>query len=154
MGLFPLLPDCIPSLPSWLSLEGQVIVLTGASRGIGKEVAKQCVLYTPYQIILGVRSVLTGSALREELLESVCVDADFNSHKKQPLIHVLHLDLSSIDSVLMFVAEIYRLTRHIDVLLLNAATNDSTNDSRSGPLGFDKYVSRPLSGQVLMLEPE
>jgi hypothetical protein len=83
-----------PQIPSNVSLEGQTILITGATSGIGLEAARQCVRMKAKIVILAVRSISKGEAAKEDILGS--------NPGATTKVEVWVLDLESFDSVLAF----------------------------------------------------
>lgn len=80
------------------------IVITGANRGIGKEIAKQLSR-------LGHYVIMTGRSLED--LEKAAIDIELNGE-------IRALDVSQDDSVLEFGVELGESHEHVDVVINNA----------------------------------
>lgn len=85
------------------------IVVTGANSGIGFEFCRDA-LYKDANIYMAVRSLIKGERAKEELLKEF----------PKAQIDLLHLDVSSIDSINNFVSKIINNKIDIDVFFLNA----------------------------------
>ncbi|CAG2168275.1 unnamed protein product [Oppiella nova] len=93
-------------------LDGQVVVITGANQGIGKETAYQLSLRgAKTNIIIGCRDELRAENAIKEIVS------------RNPNANIIHikLDLSSLQSIRAFVQQIYENETKIDLLINNAA---------------------------------
>src|SRR5438477_10328629 len=91
------------------ALDGKVAVVTGATTGIGKEVARQ-LLQQGAIVVIGARSPERGEAARKELAE-----ATGNQN-----VSVMPVDTSEISSVRAFAAAVQARHPKIHVLVNNA----------------------------------
>lgn len=94
------------------SLEGKVILVTGGSDGLGKQSVLELARHRPALIWIAVRNLDKAKAAVEEIKQDV-PDAS---------IKLLHLDLSSLDSVDKAARVFKEQADRLDVLLLNAGT--------------------------------
>lgn len=99
-----------PPIPT-TSLRGQTIIITGANRGLGYEVAKHVARLGASKIIFAVRSTSAGEEARLRILEA-------NPFKTLE-IEVWPLDMTDYSSVKMFAQRAGSLPR-IDALINNA----------------------------------
>ncbi|CAG2174505.1 unnamed protein product [Oppiella nova] len=90
-------------------LSGQVVVVTGANTGIGKETAFQLTLREA-KVYIGCRDVKKGENAVKEI-QAFNPKAD---------IKLLKLDLSSLQSVRHFAKELSQLESKVDILINNA----------------------------------
>ncbi|CAG2174970.1 unnamed protein product [Oppiella nova] len=90
-------------------LNGQVVVVTGANTGIGKETAYQMTLREA-KVYIGCRDVVKGETAVKEI-QTMNPKAD---------IKLLKLDLSSLQSVRHFAKELSQLESKVDILINNA----------------------------------
>ena len=90
------------------SMEGKVVIITGASSGIGKESAIDLVKH-------GARVIL---ACRNEKKTKKAMESLNEQEKK--LIHYIHLDLSDFNSIIEFVETVKKGYIKIDILINNA----------------------------------
>ncbi|KAE9363989.1 NAD(P)-binding protein [Stipitochalara longipes BDJ] len=99
--------DPVKDIPS---LNGKVILITGANTGLGKASLLSLAAHNPSTIYLGSRSLTKGSSAAAEILH-IIPDVD---------IKVLELDLSSFESVRKAAAKVTAEAGRLDILMLNA----------------------------------
>jgi NAD(P)-dependent dehydrogenase (short-subunit alcohol dehydrogenase family) len=92
------------------SLEGKVVLVTGANAGIGKATIHAIALHNPACIYLCAR--------RRSAAESAA--SELKAQTKYGKIHVLDLDLASLNSVKNCAAEFNAKETRLDLLFLNA----------------------------------
>ncbi|KAM0276051.1 hypothetical protein ACHAQH_007137 [Verticillium albo-atrum] len=93
-----------------LSLEGKVILVTGANTGLGKEAVLEFARHAPAAIRLAVGDLDKGNRAAEDIRKQI----------PSAPIEVLQLDLSSLESVVK-AAEIFSsASDRLDILMLNA----------------------------------
>jgi NAD(P)-dependent dehydrogenase (short-subunit alcohol dehydrogenase family) len=92
------------------SYTGQTIIITGSNTGLGLEAARHFTRLGASTVILAVRSLSKGEAAKSDIEATT---------KRHDVIKVMHLDMSSYDSVLEFAAKCADLPR-IDIAILNA----------------------------------
>ena len=104
-----------------VSSDSQVIVISGANRGIGLELARQA-LARGHHVIAGARNPKESRGLQELR----------DSHPSSAArVHVLELDITSEDNIGRFVRELKNIgVDHIDVLINNAGVY-SDDDGRA-----------------------
>uniref|UniRef100_A0A0D3HGB1 Uncharacterized protein n=1 Tax=Oryza barthii TaxID=65489 RepID=A0A0D3HGB1_9ORYZ len=88
---------------------GLVAVVTGASSGIGLETARVLAL-RGVRVVMAVRNVAAGHKAREAIRAEI----------PGAIVHVLEMDLSSMDSVRRFASEFDSLNLPLNVLINNA----------------------------------
>ncbi|KAL9594974.1 MAG: hypothetical protein Q9179_005160, partial [Wetmoreana sp. 5 TL-2023] len=88
----------------------QTIIVTGGNVGLGFEAARHYVRLGAAKVILAVRTVEKGETAKKEIE---------TSEKRQGVVDVWKLDLSSYDSVKQFARKVHDLPR-LDILLENA----------------------------------
>lgn len=89
-------------------LKGKNIVITGASGGIGAEIAKLCAA-SGANLVLLARSIDKLAQLQSELMQKYQVKVD-----------VFQLDVSNTDQVQVVFRQIFEKVRDIDILVNNA----------------------------------
>lgn len=98
------------------SLAGRVLVVTGASSGIGLEAVRLLLARRPARLVLGVRR----PAEVERLVRPMLLPADPTDAAGTTELLVLQLDLLSVDSVCRFACELLAAVDRLDALVLNA----------------------------------
>ncbi|KAJ5587006.1 3-oxoacyl-reductase [Penicillium hispanicum] len=132
-------------LPEDLDLSGQTILVTGATSGIGLEVAEQCVRLQAGHVILAVRNTRKGEEVKQKILRS-------NSTSTKTLVDVWELDLESPESVLAFGRQAQRALDLLDIALLNAAVFlFSWTAAQSTGLESSIQVNQVLNGMLSLL---
>jgi NAD(P)-dependent dehydrogenase (short-subunit alcohol dehydrogenase family) len=105
-----------------VSLKGKIVLITGATSGLGKETAKGLAKMGA-TIIFTTRDEKKGKDTKDELVKST-------GNKN---IHVLFCDLASFDSIRKCCNEFKSKFERLDVLINNAATWDYTRrESKDG----------------------
>ncbi|KAJ8119055.1 hypothetical protein OPT61_g110 [Boeremia exigua] len=100
------------SLPSpTYDYTGKTVIVTGSNVGLGKEAARHFVRLGASTVILAVRSIEKGEGAKRDIESST---------RKQGVVQVWQLDMSSYQSVLDFSAKASKELDRIDVALLNA----------------------------------
>ncbi|KAJ4990221.1 short-chain dehydrogenase [Stagonosporopsis vannaccii] len=100
------------SLPSpTYDYNGKTVIVTGSNVGLGKEAARHLTRLGASTVILAVRSIEKGEAAKRDIESST---------RKQGVLKVWQLDMSSYQSVLDFAAKASKELNRIDVALLNA----------------------------------
>jgi NAD(P)-dependent dehydrogenase (short-subunit alcohol dehydrogenase family) len=112
----------IPSLPEGTSLAGKTAIITGATAGLGLEVARQFLQLGVSTLVLAVRNILKGDAARLDLL----ADPIVQRVNPSPTVLVYELDMSSNESVVAFAQKITAELAELNVLLLNAGINGTS----------------------------
>ncbi len=120
-----------------LSLRGKVVLITGATSGIGKETAKGLAKMGA-TIVFTTRDDKRGKETKEEIVS--------NSGNKD--VHVLFCDLASFDSIRKFCDEFKKRFDRLDVLINNAATWDYTR--RVSKDGIENILATNLLAPFLM----
>ncbi|XP_052137202.1 short-chain dehydrogenase TIC 32, chloroplastic-like isoform X1 [Oryza glaberrima] len=96
------------------------VVVTGATNGIGKETARVLALRGA-EVILPARTLESGMKVKQSLAEEI----------PSSKLHVMEMDLSSLDSVRSFAKSFNSSYRHLNVLINNAGV-------MSCPFGLSK----------------
>lgn len=123
-------------------LSGKVIIVTGASAGLGKESVRQLALMNPARIIMTGRNVEKAEKVRQDIMAST-------GYKK---IVLERLDLCSMKSVCEFTERVKSQVSHVDVLMCNAGVGETNvAASRTGD-GFDEMFQGNNLGHYLLLQ--
>jgi retinol dehydrogenase-12 len=80
-----------------LCLESQVVLITGSNAGIGKETAKQCLVYGAKIVIFACRSETRARDTMKDVAQAL--DIDISSTEFQQRLRFLKCDLSSLESI-------------------------------------------------------
>ncbi|KAF9699653.1 hypothetical protein EKO04_002435 [Ascochyta lentis] len=100
------------SLPSpTYDYTGKTVIVTGYNVGLGKEAARHFARLGASTVVLAVRSIEKGEAAKHDIESST---------RKQNIVKVMQLDMSSYQSILDFSAKASKELDRIDVALLNA----------------------------------
>ncbi len=100
-----------PPVPT-ASFKGKIVIVTGASSGLGLEACRWMVRLGASQIILACRNVEKAKAAAEDIQESTLCSSD--------TLQVWHLDMSSYTSVQSFSDRVKAELPRVDVLMANA----------------------------------
>ncbi|KAF3001467.1 hypothetical protein E8E13_008424 [Curvularia kusanoi] len=90
---------------------GKTVIVTGANVGLGKEAARHFTRLGASTVILAVRSLEKGEAAKRDIESST---------RRENVVQVWQLDMSSYQSVLAFAAKANKELDRVDVALLNA----------------------------------
>ncbi|KAG5659125.1 hypothetical protein KAF25_000327 [Fusarium avenaceum] len=93
-----------------IRFDGQTVLVTGTTNGLGRSTSFELVKRGVETLIMGVRNVSQGEALKIELLALA----------PQATVHVVELQLDDFSSVVAFSNRVASLTSGIDVAVLNA----------------------------------
>jgi NAD(P)-dependent dehydrogenase (short-subunit alcohol dehydrogenase family) len=95
-------------------LTGKTVIVTGSNVGLGKEAARHFTRLNASTVILAVRSLDKGEAARKDIEAST---------GRKDVVRVMHLDMSSYDSVLSFASSVRQQFPRLDIAVLNAGVN-------------------------------
>jgi len=116
-----------------ISLEGRVALITGAARGIGKEIALK---------LSGAGADIVICDLDEDMIETTINEIKEYGNKA----HGIVCDVTSEESVKEMIDEIYRKFEKIDILVNNAGITMDTLFMRMGKDKWDKVIDVNLTG--------
>ncbi|KAK8853147.1 hypothetical protein IAR55_003848 [Kwoniella newhampshirensis] len=103
----------LPPAPKGSYLAGKNLIITGANSGVGLEAVKQFAAAKPAKLILAVRSVEPTEKILDKIKQAhPGLDAE-----------VMHVDLTSLESVKQFTQEVEKKLGRVDVLFNNAGMN-------------------------------
>ena len=118
------------------SMKGKVIIITGASAGIGKESALDLVKQGA-QVILGCRNELKTKKAMESLTE-----------EEKKLTKFIKLDLCDFNSIIKFSEEVKKEYKKIDILMNNAGL--FPQDYSLTKDGIESYLQGNFTGHFLL----
>lgn len=119
------------------SLNGSTVLLSGATSGIGLATAQQLAAYD-ITLILACRNLERAEEVRADLLQ--------RNHKLD--VHVLRLDLASLNSIREFADLVLARYRRLDVLINNAGTFSMRREETAD--GFEKTMGTNFFGTYLL----
>lgn len=113
MGMFQ--PTVTP-LPTGLSLQGKVVIVTGATAGLGLETSRQALALEAATVVLACRNASKGESTRKALL----ADPVVKKHNPNADVKVMSLDMDDYRSVQRFAVAVKTELPVVDILILNA----------------------------------
>ena len=113
-------------------LEGKVVLITGASRGIGKSIAEECIIHGAKVAFTYLSSVKKAKALEKELNSLGGLSKSFKS------------DASNFDEAKKLVDQVINEFGNIDVLVNNAGITRDTLLMRMTELQWDEVINTNL----------
>ena len=116
------------------SLEGQVVLITGANTGLGLEAAKKVAALSPDTLIITTRSQAKGEATKSRIQQWLATTERNLSTKILPLV----LDMSSSSGVKAFAEQLNSNTKTLDAAILNAGVNHSRHQTSTE--GFEETL--------------
>jgi len=120
-----------------ISLEGRVALITGAARGIGKEIALK---------LSGAGADIVICDLDEDMIETTINEIKEYGNKA----HGIVCDVTSEESVKEMIDEIYRKFEKIDILVNNAGIGSHGKFKELDVKAWDKVVGINLMGAIYM----
>lgn len=132
----------LASLPA-LDFSGQTALVTGTTNGLGLATCEELLRAHLGTLIMGVRDVQRGEALKTRLLAQ--------PGNKSATMHVLDLQMEDYKSVATFSTQVKELVRALDIVVLNAGTGSLRFEI--GSSGHEKMIQvNLLSNALLALE--
>jgi NAD(P)-dependent dehydrogenase (short-subunit alcohol dehydrogenase family) len=125
------------SLSDGVTLKDKIIVITGATSGIGFSTAKECACLGA-TVIIASRNPEKGSKAKNQIY-NICSTAD---------IHYMHLDLASFESIETFNKQFRKKYKRIDILVNNAGLIHQTYESTTD--GFEMQMQINHLGPFLL----
>ena len=104
-----------PPKPTTESYSGRIVIVTGATAGLGKEAAYKFAALGASKVIIAARDLKKGASTKDELAKRLGRDDQ---------LEVWELDMMSYDSVVAF-AQLAQGLEHVDIAILNAGTHRS-----------------------------
>lgn len=143
----PFFQPPVTPLPQGISLRGQTAIITGASSGIGLEIAQQLLELEASTVVLAVRNVAKGEAVRRSLLARNTIKAA----NPKAVVKVMKLDTEDYESVQSFAKAFRAEHSELHLLMLNAGIGTLKRELTR--TGHEKNVQvNYLSNVLLMLE--
>jgi NAD(P)-dependent dehydrogenase (short-subunit alcohol dehydrogenase family) len=135
------------------SLDGKVILVTGANAGIGKATIRALALHGPARIYLCARRRSAAETAAAETAAAETAAAELRAECRYDSISILNLDLASLDSVKTCAAEFNEKEGRLDLLFLNAGVASTapavTREGYEYQFGVN-HVGHALLTQLLM----
>ena len=130
--------------PALLDLSGRAVLITGASRGVGEQIALAYASAGASFIAIGARGDLTK---QKELILQTAKD----SNRKTPVVIAVHLDVKDAASVDNAVAKVWEEFGRLDILINNAGVlGDRASISESDPDSWWSTFETNLKGPYLV----
>lgn len=143
----PFLQATVTPLPEDIQLHGQTAIVTGASNGIGTEIAAQLLERGVSTTVLAVRDVKKGEATRKLLLARNSI----KHANPEAVIKIMKLDTENYGSVQSFAQNFLAEHSELHLLMLNAGIGILKRDLVSN--GHEKTIQvNYLSNVLLTLE--
>lgn len=141
MGLFA--PRIHPLQPK-PDVSGQTAIVTGASSGIGLEIARQLLLFGISRLVLAVRNLEKGEAVKQSLFH----DEAIRVVNPNALVEVMQLDIEKYESVAEFATTFTSRFDALHLLMLNAAAIDF--ERKTAKSGHEKTIQVNYLSNVLL----
>ncbi|KAJ5111329.1 short-chain dehydrogenase/reductase family protein [Penicillium argentinense] len=130
-----------PKDPHDISFAGKIVILTGATSGLGYEAAIKFLNLGVESLVIGCRDVERGNITKAQLEKST---------NRQDVIQVWELDMNSFDSVKNFANRVNADLPRVDVALLNAGVLN--RDYAVTPEGWEETLQvNTLSTSLLAI---
>ncbi|XP_054284242.1 retinol dehydrogenase 11-like [Macrosteles quadrilineatus] len=123
------------------SLEGKVVLVTGANSGIGKETVKGLAIRKA-RVIMACRNLSAAKAVIEDIRKNVATGE----------LIPMKLDLSSLRSVKSFAEEVLKDFPNIHVLINNAGVSVPVTESKKTEDGFEIHFGVNHLGHFLLTD--
>ncbi|KAM6536197.1 hypothetical protein FALCPG4_002211 [Fusarium falciforme] len=147
MSTMPFFQPSIQPLPADLNFQGQTVIVTGASSGLGLEFSRQYLVRNASTLVLAVRNVSKGEKTKETLL----TDPAILKSNTRANIRVMQFDAESYESTKRFVAQVKQELQQVHILMLNAGANGVAYEQTRD--GHEKTVQvNYLSNALLFFE--
>ena len=127
-----------PPQPTTEDYSGRIIIVTGATSGIGKEAAYKFAVLGASKVIIAARDLKKGASTKDELARRLGRDDQ---------LEVWELDMMSYDSVVAF-AELAHELEHLDIAILNAGLRRSSY--HAGEQGWEEDLQVNTLSSVLL----
>jgi NAD(P)-dependent dehydrogenase (short-subunit alcohol dehydrogenase family) len=125
-------------------LSGKTAIVTGATQGIGLEISRQLLTYKISILVLAVRNLPKGEAVRQTLLSDPAV----KTANSNATIKVLRLDTENYESVQQFVSAFTAEFHNLHLLFANAGIGTAAKELASS--GHEKNIQVNYLSNVLL----
>lgn len=115
----PFFQPAISPLPTGTSAQGQTVIVTGASSGLGKEFCRQFLTRNVSTLILAVRNISKGEQAKSDIL----ADPEVRKLKIKADVRVMQFDAASYESTINFATQVKQDFKQLHILMLNAGAN-------------------------------
>ncbi|KPM40834.1 hypothetical protein AK830_g5718 [Neonectria ditissima] len=140
----PLFQPTVAPLPPSINLSGKTAIVTGASSGIGLEISRQLLTLKVSNLILAVRNITKGEAVRQSLISDPAVKAaNPNANVK-----VMSLDTENYASARQFASAFTAEFADLHLLMLNAGIGTLGREFASS--GHEKNIQVNYLSNVLL----
>ncbi|KAF5598143.1 alcohol dehydrogenase Bli-4 [Fusarium pseudoanthophilum] len=123
------------------SLDGKVILITGANTGLGKATAIELAKHSPAHVYITSRNSAKGNSALEEVKKTANEDTK---------VSLVELDLSSFESIKSAAAEFLKREDRLDILLLNAGVMGAPPTLTKD--GYEMHMGTNHLGHALLLK--
>ncbi|CAM1507491.1 Fc.00g071320.m01.CDS01 [Cosmosporella sp. VM-42] len=140
----PFFQPPITPLPPGIDLSGKTALVTGATAGIGLEIARQLLTLKISTLVFAVRNVSKGEAVKKSLLAEPAIRAA----NPKASVKVMKVDAEDYKSPQELVASFKSEFKELHLLMLNAGIG--TLDREKAPTGHEKNVQVNYLSNVLL----
>ncbi len=140
----PVFQASVPPLPPGINLTGKTAIVTGATAGIGLEISRQLLANKISNLIMAVRNLPKGEAVRESLLSEPAIKAA----NPNAAVKVMKLDTESYESVQRFVSTFTAEFQDLHLLFANAGVGTVAKELASS--GHEKDIQVNYLSNVLL----
>ncbi|KAK4038989.1 hypothetical protein C8A01DRAFT_16965 [Parachaetomium inaequale] len=134
----------VPALPPGIDRSGKTAIVTGATQGIGLEISRQLLTCKVSNLVLAVRNLPKGEAVRQALLSEPAV----KTANPNATIQVLKLDAENYESVQHFVSVFKAEFHDLHLLFANAGIGTAAKELASS--GHEKNIQVNYLSNVLL----
>jgi retinol dehydrogenase 12 len=140
MTRIPGLPSSSPTPPfPSSSYASQTVLITGASAGIGVEAARHYVRLGASKVILGIRSITKGEAVKHDIEQTT---------GRKGVVEIWEVDYDSFSSVREFATRVKAELKCLDIAILNAGVSKAAFEL--SPEGWEESIQVNVLSTVLL----
>lgn len=121
-------------------MDVKIAVITGANSGIGKETALKFA-HEGYAVVMACRNLKKSKKVQDEIIAA----------SKNDNVLLMHLDMSSFESIKSFADEFKRNFSKLDILINNAAYFNHGEDYRLSADGIETTFATNVTGPFLLI---